>query len=285
MKTLNIIGCGKVGQTLGHLFHARGVCQIQDLKARRADSAAAAARFIGAGRAVETLAEMRPADVWLITVPDTQISAVAAELAADLSRRSQSSGDRPVALHCSGFLPASALDPLREHGFQLASAHPVLSFAEPAQAVRQFPGSPCGIEGDDAALAAIRPMLEAIGGNCFTVPTGRKSLYHAAAVFSNNFTVVLQAIAHEAWVAAGVPEEMLPKIQASLLRATVDNVIRLGPRAITGPAARGDDAVVRLQGADVSHWHPEAGALYHDLSRLARRLALHAGTLPPEPKP
>ncbi len=279
MKTLNIIGCGKVGQTLGHLFHASGACSIQDLKASRPSHAQAAARFIGAGTTVETLAEMRPADLWLITVPDTLIRAVAAELAAALRRRPPPAGDAPVAFHCSGFLPASALDPLGEIGLRLASAHPVLTFADPSQAVRHFPGAPCGIEGGNAALAIVQPLLEAIGGNCFPVQTALKPLYHAAAVFSNNFTVVLQAIAHEAWLAAGVPEELARQIQASLLRATTENVIQLGPRALTGPAARGDHEVVRLQGAEVLGWHPEAGLLYQELSRLARRLAVSGNTL------
>lgn len=278
LKTLNIIGCGKVGQTLGHLLHASKACKIQDLKASSASNAAAAAGFIGDGRAVDTLAEMRAADIWLISVPDALIGAVAADLAADLRGRSQASDGAPMAFHCSGLLPASVLDPLRQHGFALASAHPVLTFADPTQAVRQFPGSPCGIEGDAAALAILHTMLEAIGGSCFLVQTALKPLYHAAAVFCNNFTVVLQAIAHEAWIAADVPAELVPKIQALLLQATAENVIRLGPRAITGPAARGDHEVVRLQGAEVLRWHPEAGVLYQELSRLARRLALREST-------
>jgi predicted short-subunit dehydrogenase-like oxidoreductase (DUF2520 family) len=71
-----------------------------------------------------------------------------------------------------------------------------------------------------------------------------------------------------------VPPALVPQIPAALLRTTVDNVIQLGPCAITGPAARGDMEVVRLQGAEVLRWQPEAGALYEALSRMARRLAV-----------
>ena len=94
-------------------------------------------------------------------------------------------------------------------------------------------------------------------------------------MFSNNFTVVLQAIACEAWAAAGVPAPIAAKIHAALLEATVPNVLRLGPAALTGPAARGDMKVVRAQGTVVFGWQPDAGVIYQEMSRLARNLALH----------
>jgi predicted short-subunit dehydrogenase-like oxidoreductase (DUF2520 family) len=158
----------------------------------------------------------------------------------------------------------------------------VLTFADPRAAVTQFPGTPCGLEGDEEALGVLGPLFTAVGARCFPVQTERKPLYHAAAVFSSNFTVVLQAIAREAWAAAGVPDNLAPTIQAALLKATMENIAELGPRAITGPAARGDDQVVRSQGAEVFRWHPDAGVIYQELSRLARRLSLQQSTLPPE---
>jgi predicted short-subunit dehydrogenase-like oxidoreductase (DUF2520 family) len=277
MKTLNVVGCGKVGQTLARVFHASGACTVQDLKGVELSEATRAAEFIQAGRPVEALRDMRPADLWLVTVPDTRIASVAADIAAASPALSKA-----VAFHCSGFLPASTLAPLRALGWTLASIHPVLTFANPGAAVTQFPGTPCGLEGDEDALEVLRLLFGAIGARCFPVQTERKPLYHAAAVFSSNFTVVLQAIAREAWAAAGVPDDLAPKIQASLMKATVENVAELGARAITGPAARGDAQVVRDQGADVFRWHPDAGVIYQELSRLARRLALHQSTFPPQ---
>ena len=276
MKTLNVVGCGKVGQTLARVFHASGACTVQDLKGIDLPEASRAGEFIQAGRPVEALRDMRPADLWLVTVPDTRIAAVAADIAASTG------SSRAVAFHCSGFLPAATLTPLRTLGWTLASIHPVLTFADPAAAVTQFPGTPCGLEGDADALEILRPLFAGIGARCFPVLTERKPLYHAAAVFSSNFTVVLQAIAREAWAAAGVPDDLAPQIQAALMKATVENVIGLGPRAITGPAARGDAQVVRSQGAEVFRWHPDAGVIYQELSRLARRLSLQQSTLPSE---
>ncbi|WBY01044.1 DUF2520 domain-containing protein [Ramlibacter tataouinensis] len=284
MATLNIIGCGRVGQTLGRLFHASGTLELQDLKGFDAGEAGRAADFIQAGRPVTALDDMRPADVWLLSVPDTRIAQVAAELAGSAAGRARASPRAPVAFHCSGCLPAAELAALRELGFHLASTHPVFTFADPAAAVTQFQGTPFGLEGDEPALERLRPVIEAIGGVCFDVPTERKPLYHAAAVFSNNFTVVLQAIAREAWAEAGVPEDLAVKMQSSLLHATAEGVSKLGPRAITGPAARGDLDVVRAQAAEVARWHPDAGVVYRELSRLAQRLAVQQSTLARPPR-
>jgi predicted short-subunit dehydrogenase-like oxidoreductase (DUF2520 family) len=226
---------------------------------------------------------MRPADLWMLAVPDARIAQAAAELAIAQSVRASPTDDAAVVFHCSGFHPASLLDPLRRLGWQAASVHPVLSFAEPESALMQFPGTPCGIEGDEPAAATLRSIFTAIGAQCFTVDGERKALYHAAAVFVNNFTVVLQSIAREAWAEAGVPEELANRMQESLLRATVDNFVRLGSAAITGPAARGDAEVVAAQTLAVSQWHPQAGIVYRELSALAQRLAAQCTTLPGTP--
>jgi len=279
LPTINLIGCGRVGTTLARLFHERGVATVQDLGARSAPDAQDAARFIGTGRASSDIAAMSAADVWMLTVPDARIAALAADVAS--ARHADS---RPaIAFHCSGFHPADVLEPLRAIGWQVASVHPVLSFATPASAVEQFHGTPCGIEGDAGAVERLYALFGAIGAQCFPVVGARKALYHAAAVFANNFTVVLQALAREAWKEAGVPDDLAARIQAALLRATTENVIALGAGAITGPAARGDTDVVRAQAAAVGQWHPEAGEVYRQLSELAHRLASRRTTVPPNP--
>lgn len=279
--TLNVIGAGRVGRTLAKRFQQAGVCRVQDLCSRDPVRAADAVAFIGAGQAVTTQAAIRPAQLWMLSVPDTVIEPVAAGLASVIGAAVAAGVTPPIVFHCSGYWPASALEPLRRLGWSAASVHPVRSFADPAIAVAAFDDTPCGLEGDEAALAVLTPLFEAINGRCFQVPGERKALYHAAAVFASNFTVVLQSLAHDAWRDAGVPEEMAWRIQASLVRGTIDNVFQLGPAAaITGPAARGDTAVVRHQGEVVAGWHPEAGQVYRDLSALAARLARQRSTRP-----
>jgi hypothetical protein len=81
LKSLNIVGCGKVGQTLAHLWHHSGAFTIQDVLTTSEKSAREACDFAGAGTVVQTVAAMRPADVWLSGVQDAHIASIAVTLA------------------------------------------------------------------------------------------------------------------------------------------------------------------------------------------------------------
>lgn len=261
MPIVNIIGAGRVGRTFLRLLGG----QVQDIASGTRASAETAVRETGHGQATD-LDRMRPADIWLLTVPDTQIANVAQALA-------RTDAPPAIAIHCSGFHTADIMAPLSAKGWHLASAHPNLSFADPESAAARFGGTPCGIEGDAEAVAAIETILKNLGAQPFRIASDRKALYHAAAVFSNNFATVCQAIARAAWKDAGVPDDIAADLNASLLNATAENVVRHGPvAALTGPAARGDTAVVQAQARCVADWNEEAGRLYRELSALAARL-------------
>lgn len=279
MLRVNLVGTGKVGRTLMSLLAEHPGYEIGDIHSRRPESAKGAVKAVGAGHVAPSLAAMRAADIWCLAVPDDKIADIATKLAQTTATESDA---QPIAVHFSGFLSSKVLAPLAKRGWSTASCHPVLSFADPEGAKAQFPGTFCGIEGEAPATARIAALMSDLGGRPFAVASAQKALYHAAAVFSNNFTVVLQAIALEAWAEAGVDDDVARDLCAALLRSTVDNVTRIGPvDALTGPAARGDEAVLSKQQAEVGAWHPDAGEVYRMMSRLARRLKKHGSTLPP----
>lgn len=261
MTTINIIGAGRVGRTFLRLFGTR----IHDVASTSLASAENAVSEAGFGRAAK-LSDTAPADFWFLTVPDNQIGPVSEKLARTTTKPA-------IAIHCSGYHRAEVMAPLREKGWHLASAHPNLSFADPDTAAAGFADTPCGIEGDTNALDATETLFKSVGAHTFRIASDQKALYHAAAVFSNNFATVLQAIAREAWAEAGVPDDVAERLNSSLLDATAQNVSRLGPvAALTGPAARGDAAVVTAQCAAVTQWNEDAGELYRRLSEMALRL-------------
>lgn len=271
MTTLNLIGSGRVGQTLATLWQRQGTFVLQDVLTTSLASAQRACAAIGAGTAVANLGTMRPADVWMVAVPDAQIAAVAQALAA-----SANGNTAATVFHCSGAHSAELLAPLSAQGWHTASAHCILSFANATAAMAQFPGTPCALEGDAQAQAQLEPAFTAIGAQCFRVASADKVLYHAAAVFATNFLPVLQAVAEEAWQATGVPAHLLPQLRASLLRNAVENITTLGPAgALTGPAKRGDLGAIARQAQVVGAWDGLSGDAYQALSKLALRLAGH----------
>lgn len=274
MKTLNIVGCGRVGSTLGYLWHSQGVFRIQDVLNTSATSADQAVKFMGAGRSVGRLQEMRSADVWMIAVSDGQIANVAEQLALHLSKSGANTG---IAFHCSGALSSAELQFLKRtqnSEIQTASAHCILSFSAPSSAVKQFAGTPCALEGDTEATQILKLAFEAIGANCFDLAAQDKVLYHAAAVFATNFLPVLQVVAAELWQSTGMPKALIAPLNASLLSKAVENISTQGAaKALTGPAARGDTELVTLQGAAVADWHAVVGAAYAALSELATQIA------------
>ena len=268
MKTINLIGGGRVGQTLGRLLARDGQYRVQDLLTRSTSSAEQALAFIGAGRAVGKMQDMRPADLWLLAVPDGQIAPVAAALA-----RCDSLPPATV-FHASGALSADLLRPLRDNGWQVASAHCLLSFASPQLGLQQFAGTPCALEGDAQTLTELRSLFIRLGAQCFDVRAQDKMLYHAGAIFATNFLPVLQDLAEQLWQHTGMPLPMVQHLRASLLQNAVNNITALGPQAaLTGPAARGDLALVASQGEAVMQWDSTAGQAYQALSALARQLA------------
>jgi predicted short-subunit dehydrogenase-like oxidoreductase (DUF2520 family) len=264
--TLNIVGAGHVGRALGRLF------ALQDVLTRSRASAQDAVAFIGSGRAVADIAALRPAQVWMLAVPDDRIADAAQSLAHAVALTGA------VVFHCSGAKASGELQAAREAGALVASVHPVRSFADPAQVAHSFAGTFCGVEGDAPALALLLPAFEAIGARTVAIDARAKTVYHAASVFASNYLVTVLDAALRAYQAAGVPPEVARELARPLAAETLANVFRLGPEtALSGPIARGDAATVARQQAAVSGWDGPTGALYEALAAatwdLARRRA------------
>lgn len=271
---VNLVGAGRVGLTLARLWLDAGPqapLRVQAVCNPGAAGRQRARQWLPATVAVHArLEDLPPAELWLLTVPDTRIAALAQALAV----LPQSAVHPAQAWHCSGFLTADELAPLRALGWSVASAHPALSFAQVDTAAAQFPGTVCALEGDAPARALAEVALGAVGGRCFTLQAADKPLYHGAAVFASNFLPVLTAVAAELWQGTGVPAGLVPALSAGFVRRVADNVLALGPAAaLTGPAARGDAAVLAAQGAAMAARDATLGQAYTALSTLAGRLA------------
>lgn len=268
MQTLNLIGAGRAGKTLARLWHQQGLLQVQAVICRSLPHAVDAVQFIGDGQPGDSLDGLPAADIWLIATPDDRIGDIACQLATG-----RVAGK--AALHLSGSLNSDSLAPLRRHGLALASIHPIRSFADPALACAAFAGTPCGTEGDEAALALLQPLFAGIGARLLPIDASRKTLYHAGSVIACNYLLALVEAGLQCLETAGLGREAARQALQPLLQGTLDNLARLGPQqALTGPIVRGDCGTVAAHLQALQQDRPDLLPLYRVLGEQTLQLAL-----------
>ena len=193
----------------------------------------------------------RSADVVVIATGDAEIESVAAALPPTDA----------VVLHLAGSLGLDVLP----SGVRRAALHPLVALPDPEIGAARLPGSWFAVAGDAMAETIVR----ALGGRSFTVADDDRARYHAAAVVASNHLVAVLGQAERIAASAGVPFEAL----LDLVEGTIANVSALGPAAaLTGPAARGDEATIRRH---IDALAPDERPTYIALADEARRLAGH----------
>jgi predicted short-subunit dehydrogenase-like oxidoreductase (DUF2520 family) len=273
MHTLNVVGAGRVGRTLASLWTEKHTFLVQDVLDGTAEGARSAVAFIGEGTPVAALGAMRPADVWMITTPDRAIVTVARDIAATGMLRREN-----VVFHCSGSLASAELEAAIRLGIPVASIHPLKSFAEPAEAVRTFAGTPCAAEGDRAALQVLVPAFERIGGRVSEIDPRFKTIYHAASVIVCNYLAALLETGLRCYEKAALDRATATRMIEPIARETLENVLELGAaRALTGPIARGDHAVVASHLRALDAWDVRIASIYRELGLIALDLARERG--------
>ena len=260
--SLSIIGAGKLGKTLGRLWHQSKYFQIKQVVNRSRESAVQACDFIGAGAPprVDSKASLKAADVWLIATPDSDIEASLEVLIRSCESPETLKGS--VIFHCSGALSSKVLKRAQAHGAYIASVHPVHSFADPTRSLQQFAGSTCTYEGDTEALNTLRPAFQELGAQCLAVDAEQKSLYHAGSVFACNYLVPIIEASLECFEKSGISKAEAATLLAPLMSGTLNNVLdaqhnNAPNNYLTGPIARGDSQTVNNHLASIKQSLPD----------------------------
>ncbi|MBI4357350.1 MAG: DUF2520 domain-containing protein [Gammaproteobacteria bacterium] len=268
MKTLNIIGCGRVGRTLARLWHEANVFEIQDVLTRSFSSSHQAVEFIGQGNAIHAYDALGDAEVTLIATTDEAISLVAKKLVEAGKVRKEM-----IVFHTSGALSSRILKISEDKGAFVASVHPLMSFADLKLSMASFPGSYCCMEGNAFACAVLEGAFQKIGGQVFTISHEHKTLYHAASVLASNYVVTLMEAACQAYQRSGVDHCLAEKIVSSLVNNAVKNVTTLGASAaLTGPLKRGEHSIVETHEQALRQWNEKAGCFYKAATQLTTEL-------------
>jgi len=279
-QSVAIIGAGRLGGTFGRLLLCSGY-RIVAVTARSRRSAAAAARFIGAGEPMtDVAAAARGASTVLITTPDRDIRAVCEHIARGGGLRAG-----VLVAHASGANSPELLDAARQAGARRAVIHPLQSVPSRAQGVANLPGSYYRIEADPGALRRARALVRALGGRELSLPRWKSdpasvALYHAGAVAASNYLVTLLDFAVRHLQALGADRLQALQALLPLIRGTLANVERLGiPGALTGPIARGDVQTIAGHVTALQQRAPELLGLYTELARQTLPLARAQGGL------
>ncbi|MGH2885619.1 MAG: DUF2520 domain-containing protein [Solirubrobacteraceae bacterium] len=169
----------------------------------------------------------------------------------------------PLVGHCSG---ASGLGELTPH--EAFSLHPLMTVTSEGA---DFVDAGAAIAGSTPrALGFAGELAAALGMRAVEVAERDRAAYHAAASIASNFLVTLEAAAERIAADVGLERGQL----APLVRATVENLARLGPdRALTGPVARGDEATIARQRAAIGEVAPDLLPLFDELVTATRALA------------
>jgi predicted short-subunit dehydrogenase-like oxidoreductase (DUF2520 family) len=271
LKSLAIVGAGRVGRALGKRLREEG-WRIAAVVARSAGSAARGVRFMGGGHAQPRVSsQVFAAHLILLATPDDQVAAVVRELLALLHDAGPNALRGRVFLHTSGALDSRVLHPLRRFGAAVGSMHPLQTFS--GIGIPPLQGRCFAIEGDDLALRTARALVRSLGGRAIKIGADKKILYHAAAALAAGHVLAIEEAASRMLMSAGMTRRQAARSLVSLSRQVLDNFERLGGRAAwTGPLARGDYRVILAHAQAMSGLPVEYARAYEALNRLGARV-------------
>ena len=275
--TLAIVGAGRLGSAFALALAARGY-RVSAVVTRRKQHARRVAQLFPSPRPLalgaRELTQLPPTDLLLISTPDDQIAATAAQLA----RRDHTQSGARVALHTSGALSSDALAELRAAGCAVGSLHPLVSVSDARTGAESLRHAFFCVEGDTSAVRAARQIVRALDGHSFSIKPADKALYHAAAVLAAGHTVALFDLAAELLARCGVSARAARRALLPLTESTLNNLLaaRAPAHALTGPFARGDAATIRKNLAALTA-DPAARRIYALLGAHALRLARQKG--------
>ena len=229
-----IIGPGHVGRGLFRAFRASDV-KVVGLHGKRPSGVASSS-----GALPE---EMSGANVVMVCVRDPQLDEALEEIMAATKSGLVERGT--VILHTSAIAEPEGLRALSDAGFPGGTFHPLVPFSDPEVAAEMLRKGWIGIDGENGARSASRRLAGHLGARTLDIPQGKKPAYHAAAVISSNFPVVLASIAGRLLHDAGVPDSSAYQAVESLMSGALANMKQTLPDdALTGPVMRGDAETV-----------------------------------------
>ncbi|WP_374196023.1 Rossmann-like and DUF2520 domain-containing protein [Streptomyces sp. TS71-3] len=272
--TVGVVGAGRVGPPLAASLRLAGhrpvaVSAVSDASRRRAEE------LLPDVPVMPPADVLQRADLVLLTVPDDTLPGLVEGLV-------ETGAVRPgqLLVHTSGRYGIGVLAPALRAGALPLALHPVMTFTGSSVDVHRLAGCSFGVTAPEELRLAAEALVIEMGGEPEWIEESARPLYHAALAIGANHLVTLVAESMDLLRTAGVaaPDRML----GPLLGAALDNALRSGDAALTGPVARGDAGTVAAHVTELRRHAPASVAGYLAMARATADRALSHGLLKPE---
>jgi predicted short-subunit dehydrogenase-like oxidoreductase (DUF2520 family) len=268
---VGVIGPGRAGSVLAAALARAGhpVVGVHAVSQRSRDRAR---ELLGPVPFLEVEEVFARSQLVLLTVPDDALAPLVHSVADE-------GWIRPgqFVVHSSGRYGVAVLRPVTAKGALPLALHPVMTLTGSSMDLDRLTGCPFGVTAPPELINVAHALVIEMGGEPMTVAEDERELYHAALAHSANHLVSLVADAMDLLAKAGVatPGRML----APLLGAALDNALRYGDRALTGPVARGDAGTVAAHLHELERVSPHTAAAYRAMARRTADRAIGAELL------
>ncbi|MGI8699485.1 MAG: Rossmann-like and DUF2520 domain-containing protein [Mycobacteriales bacterium] len=271
---VGVIGVGRVGSVLGAALVRAGhevvaACAVSAASRRRAAELLPGTPLLPADEVVAR------STLVLLAVPDESL----APLVEGLAQTDAFAAPGQLVAHTSGRHGVAVLEPAVRRGALPIAVHPAMTFLGSSVDLQRLTGCAFGVTAPEPLVLVAEALVIEMGGEPVRIAEEDRALYHAALAAGSNHLVTLVAETADLLRVAGVAEPA--RMLGPLLGAALDNALRSGDAALTGPVARGDAAGVAAHLAELRRAAPAGVPAYVALARLTADRALAAGRLEP----
>lgn len=222
MIKISVIGFGNVGQHLASAFEENENTELVQVFSRSGK--------IGdvtfSHKIVDDLNDLKPADVYVISVSDKSV--------AEVSQKLPFSGR--LVVHTAGSMGMDVLDAKNRKGV----FYPLQTFSKSKSI--DFSLVPLCLETENESdLELLEKIAKSISKSVYRIDSTQRKALHVSAVFVSNFVNHMYAIGNDICEEHQIPFEILQP----LILETANKILALPPRqAQTGPAIRHDQNTI-----------------------------------------
>lgn len=252
--TVGIVSAGRVGTAIGAALEKVGHV-VGGVVARSAASRRRAAERLPDSEVLDLDRVVARSELLILAVPDAELPGV-----IDTIARSGALRRNTLVAHTAGAKGIGILAPLAALGALPLAIHPAMTFVGTDDDTARLRQACFGVTAaDPVGFAIAQSLVLEMGGEPVRIAEDDRVLYHAALAHGANHLITLISDAVTALNAAidgsagagratatvdGSANLLAERILGPLVTASLQNVLEMGPRALTGPVARGDAAAV-----------------------------------------